>query len=215
MTVMRVTLVAVLAAFLPATLHAQDTPKIGLVMGYPPSIGVLWQVSSALALRPEINLSHVSTESRGGDLSGTSSPVTTDQTTGVGVGISALFYFAGRDSLRPFISPRFVYSRTSASASTNNNTILGPSTSESTTSAYGMGGSFGAQYALGRRIGVFGEVGVSYSRVNIAQTSIFNTIFTSIFNGVVTQTARQQSIQSSSSSNTVGTRTAVGVIFFF
>ena len=35
--------------------NAQDNPRVGLTMGYPTSIGVLWHVTDRIAIRPEID----------------------------------------------------------------------------------------------------------------------------------------------------------------
>jgi hypothetical protein len=193
--------------------YAQDAPKVGMTMGYPGSIGVIWRIADRIALRPEMSLTHATGDSTGGDLVG-ATPLSTDETTGIGTGISALFYMGRWDALRTYASPRFVYSRSSTSASSGG-TIAGPSTSESTVSSYTLAGSFGAQYTLGRRFGLFGEVGLSYGRTSTSLSSTFTTSFTSIVNGVVTQATRIQALQSGSHSNALATRSGAGVIFFF
>ncbi len=32
--------------------YAQDDPRVGLTMGYPTSVGVLWHVTDRIAIRP-------------------------------------------------------------------------------------------------------------------------------------------------------------------
>jgi hypothetical protein len=205
-------LIAMAAA--PGAAHAQDAPKVGLTMGYPGSIGVLWRVADRVAVRPEITLSRSTGEARGSDLAGVA-PSSTDESTGVGAGISALFYVRRSDALRAYVSPRFAYTRASTSASTGGSTVVALSTSNSTFQSYLTSGSFGAQYALGRRFGVFGEVGVSYSRTSTAVSSTFTTGLTTFVNGVVTQSTRAQTISSSGHSSTIAARSGVGVIIFF
>ena len=179
-------------------------------MAYPGSVGVIWQVAERVALRPEIAFSRATGDSGPNDLVG-AAPLSTDESTGVGAGISALFYVHRWEGLRTYISPRFSYSRNSTSASTAGNT----STSESTTSSYLTSGSFGAQYSLGRHFGLFGEAGLGYTATSTALTSTLTLSVVSIVNGVLTPTTRQQTLQSSSHSNTISTRSSVGVIFFF
>jgi hypothetical protein len=215
MSPMKLTAIALMALLLPAAAHAQDDPKVGVTINAPTTIGVLWRVGDAFALRPEITLSRTTDESTGNDLLSVAPPITTDDNTAVGVALSALWYVGHKEALRTYVSPRFSYSRTTFSASTPTNTILGPSTSESTISVYSASGSFGAQYSLGRRFGVFGELGVAYSRTNTLQMSTFTTTSATIANGVLTQTIRQKTAQASARSNVVGTRAAVGVIVFF
>ncbi len=129
-----------------ATAGAQDSPRVGITMGYPASFGVLWHVSDRVALRPELSfaLSDSSSES-----------IVDDQTNfwSLGTGISVLFYSSISDNLRTYVAPRFSYGRTSGD--TNN--------TDSTTDSYMYGGTFGAQYSLSRRFAAFGEVGVNYS----------------------------------------------------
>jgi hypothetical protein len=209
------TVLALLVLLAPAVVHAQDDPKVGVTMGYPGAIGVQWQVSDAFALRPEITFSRTTGDSTGSDLLGANPPVTTEDTNAVGAALSALVYVGRKDALRPYISPRIAYSRSAASASTNTNTIPGPSTSDSTISSYSAAGSFGAQYALGRRFSVFGELGASYTRTTTLTTSTFTTTSTTIVNGAITQTIRAQNVQASAHANVVTTRTAVGVIVYF
>jgi len=196
-----VLLTVFLLSVIAGTVHAQDAPKVGVTMGYPSSIGVIWQVTGRVAVRPEMTLSRVTGDSSANDLAG-AAPLSTDETNGVGTGISALFYLGRWDALRTYVSPRFAYSRNSTSASTAN--AGSPSTSDSTVSSYVTSGSFGAQYALGRRFGLFGEVGLSYSRTSTSLSSSLATNGTTIVN-----------VHSSSRANAVATRSGVGVIFFF
>jgi hypothetical protein len=204
----RASVVLVLLA-ISTTARAQDA-KVGLTMGYPSSVGVIWQVADRVAVRPEITFARTTGDSNANDLLGPS-PLSTSDSTGVGTGISALFYVHRWDALRTYISPRFSYVRTSTSASTSGNT----STSEATTSAYLTSASFGAQYALGRHFGLFGEVGLGYTATSTALSSTLTIGITTSVNGVITQSGRVQTIQSSSHSNGLSTRSGAGVIFFF
>jgi len=183
---------------------AQDQGKVGLTMGYPSSVGVIWQAADRVALRPEISLSHVTGDSASSDFLGPQ-PLSTNDSTGVGVGLSALFYLHRWDGLRTYVSPRFAYARTTTSATTSSAT----STSESTASSYLVSGAFGAQYALGRHFGLFGEVGFGYTRISADVTS------TLTIGSFGTQTTTTQMLRSSATSNTLTTRSGAGVIFFF
>jgi len=194
----------------PRAARAQDQARVGLTMGYPSSVGVIWQAAERVALRPEITLSRSTGDSATNDLLG-AAPVSTTDSTGVGVGVSALFYLHRWDGLRTYVSPRFSYARTSTSASTTSST----STSEATTSAYLTSGSFGAQYSLGRHFGLFGEIGLGYTSTSTALTSTLTLSATSVVNGVVTTSTRLQTVQSSSHANTLATRSGAGVIVFF
>jgi len=212
----RTPLFAAMVVMASSLVYAQDTPKAGVTMSAPTAIGVLWQVTDGFALRPEINVTHSTGESSSSSSTGTSSSITSDDSTGVGVALSALVYVARKDALRTYISPKFTYSRTSSMASsTTTGSTVSPATSQSTTSNYSTSGSLGAQYSFGRRIGIFGELGVVYTRSNSDITSTFTVNGFTIVNGVLTQTAQQQVARSAASSNQISTRTAVGVIVFF
>jgi hypothetical protein len=190
--------------------HAQDQPRVGVTMGYPASVGVLWNVSERVALRPEITLSRSTGDSTGADIAGTA-PISTSDSTGIGAGISGLIYVRRWDALRAYVSPRFSYARTSTSASTLSNT----SSSESKASSWQTSGSFGAQYSLGRHFGVFGEIGLGYATSTTTSTSTLTTGLTTFINGVATTSSRVQLVTSSSHANTLSTRSGAGVIFYF
>ena len=137
---------------IPVTTHAQDAPKTGIVMAYPTSVGILWHASDKVALRPEFSISGVSSTL-------TSAQNTTDTSgVGFGVGISALFYVHKDDNLRTYIVPRFVYSHSSTSTSTS----IGFDVPDVGSDTYGGSGAFGAQYGLGKRFAVFGELGFEF-----------------------------------------------------
>jgi hypothetical protein len=217
MTAMKLVAIALLALLVPAVAYSQDDPRVGVTMSSPGAFGVIWSVNDAVAIRPEITLSRTSGDSIGGDVTGAPSPVTTQDSTSVGVAVSGLFYLARKDALRPYVSPRFTYSRASASSTTDNgiSSIVGSSVSESIVSQYAGSGSLGAQYSLGRRFSVFGELGASYARTTTTSTSTFTTTVTTIRNGVLTQTATPQTVVGSAHVNGVSTRAAVGVIVYF
>jgi len=141
---------------------AQEAGTVGITMGYPAAIGLLWHVSDRIALRPEFSftLTDSSSESLVNDESHFLS---------LGTGVSALFYWPATDNLRTYAAPRFSYARTHGDSTTT----------ESTTDVYTIAGMFGAQYSLGRRFAAFGEVGLGYSRQNgKATTSIVNVTTT-------------------------------------
>ena len=71
--------------------------------------------------------------------------------------------------------------------------ILPPATLETSASTYATTGSFGAQYSLAGRFGLFGEIGLNYSR----------------------QSSDSSAIGSQGHSNTCTTRSGVGVIVYF
>ena len=113
---------------------------------------------------------------------------TSSDTWAVGVGVSALIYLKKWDALRTYVAPRFTYSRGSSSVES---AFGGDNDLKS--EGFTLNGLFGAQYALHRRFSVFGEVCVGVS------------------NGETTLSG----VDGRTESTSFGTRTGVGVIFFF
>jgi len=167
---------------------AQEAARVGVVAGYPASIGVLWRASARVAIRPEFNVQWVDSTSVGSrTTTGTAITIT-------GLGASALFYFAAPDRLRPYLSTRFLYSTSSRTVE-----MTPPEGGvDQTSRQYSLAGCFGAEYALGRRLTVFGEFGVGY-------TYLSDEIRPRTANGSA-MTAGVDSLE---------TRTAFGVILFF
>jgi hypothetical protein len=124
----------------------QDTGKVGVTMGFPGSIGVIWQAADRVAIRPEFSFSRNTTEG------------TIDTTSWtLGTGVSGLFYVAKYDRVRTYVSPRYTYTRAGATAQLS-------SLADTTVTGWSATGSFGAQYSPSAKFGMFGEVGYGYSR---------------------------------------------------
>ena len=176
-------LCSALAALLPAGAAAQEQHKVGIVMGYPASLGVLWHASDKIAVRPELTLSGSSTET-----SSSSLDIEGDGWN-LGTGVSALFYLRTEDRLKTYFSPRFTYTHASSTSSAS-----GVTTSElkQTTNTVGVSGSFGAQYAVGDRFTVFGELGFAFSHLH----------------------SKSSLAPSSGSGNGWGLHSGVGIVFY-
>jgi hypothetical protein len=202
---MRVSSFVILASLgalgVAASAAAQDHPSVGVTMGYPASIGVIWHLSDRLAIRPEVSLQQISTTSTsvitsvvgfvGGNVTTTT---TTTQSTNdqwnTAVGASGLFYLQQWDALRTYVSPRFLYSRVTSSSTTS----TAFSNNEFTSNAYFVSGSVGADYTLSRRFGVYGEVGFGYTHQS---------------------TTNSFAPAGSNTGHTIATRSGVGAILYF
>ena len=205
-------LLAILIA--PGVARAQDPPKVGLAMGYPASVGVVWHLVDRVALRPEFTWSKVSNDSPAitDPVLGEVGAATTSGTWQAATGLSALVYLSRHDSLRTYVAPRLAYSRTSGSTG-----VPGTPTSSSTiTEAWSTTGSFGAQYAFGRHLALFGEVGMNYqasaTQLTLVET---RTIATGVGPGGVITTTSSFSLGSESHNRSISTRSGVGMIFYF
>jgi hypothetical protein len=149
---------AVLVLLSPAPSLAQEQPgTLGLTLGYPGAIGIVWHVADRVAVRPELSFSRGWTD-RDDSLFGSDRSNWT-----IGVGVSALFYLTKADRLRTFVSPRYAYGRSSSTSSSTGNL---PVVSDITSSASSWSGSFGAEYVFSRRFSAFGEIGVAYSNAS-------------------------------------------------
>ena len=157
-------LVLAVAAFatFPCQAAAQSG-QLGLSIGYPASLGVLWQPTALVGIRPEFTFDVFNAESTSVSRLGTSR-FSTD-TRLVGVGLSALFRVYREENLSLYVSPRYVHRRGKTTvvqdvpanvfvAGNDDREIRGDS----------ITGSLGARYGLGARFGVFGELGVDHSR---------------------------------------------------
>lgn len=140
-------------AMVPSQALAQEEGRIGVTMGYPSAVGVLWHVTEDVAIRPEFTFSWSSSESGFGESDGFS----------LGTGISALFYTSRSDSLATYFSPRYSFARTNTQRTFEGDEFIEPEI-ETTARGHAFSGSFGAQYFLGSRFSMFGELGLTYSR---------------------------------------------------
>jgi opacity protein-like surface antigen len=158
-------------------------------VGLSGSFGLVWNVSEKVALRPEFYLAIASGRADASSLTSGSASSSTRWS----VGASALFYVHRRDNLSAYLSPLFSYSRSKSNIEEGSGMQM---SSDNTMSGYFASVSLGLQYALNRRFGVFGEVGIGYSN----------------------QRARSSShdvVSPGSSYHAWGTRTAVGAVWYF
>jgi hypothetical protein len=160
---------------------AQERGRIGLSMGYPGNIGVLWKITNRLGIRPGVGFGHSSFDPGSLTLSlGNGNSVTTESSTGstsVGVRVDTLFSVGVWDGVRAYVAPGYEYDR-STSTRVESTVSTGPFGSPNRTETlkthgheHHVSGVFGARYVPHPRFGVFGEVGVSYleSRTNFLE----------------------------------------------
>ena len=155
-----------------AAAGAQEHGKVGVTMGYPASIGVIFHATDKVAIRPELSFAKNTID--GVRLN--------SENWNIGTGVSALFYLASHEHVHTYVSPRFTYTRSS--------TNIGGS--DTTSTAWGALGSFGAQYSPTPKFSVFGEVGIGYTR----------------------QRSESGLTGLQIKGNSVGSRTGVGIIFY-
>jgi hypothetical protein len=167
------------------TAGAQEAGKVGVTIAYPASIGLIWHATDKVAIRPAFAFAHSDSEITNG--------TSENESTTIALDLGVLFYLKKYDNVRTYISPRFVYSR-STSTSTPVSTVPGLPELSSTGTSTGGAGVFGVQYTPGARFSVFGEVGMAYSHRH---------------------TETESGVIGALKSNGWATTSGVGVIFYF
>lgn len=187
---------------------AQDAGQIGITMGYPSAVGIIWQVTDRVAVRPSIAFSTGSTDSGTliPDLALLGGAIQSDEisSTIVTAGVSGLFYFGQWDKLRAYVSPGYAYGR---AFSNIGSTFL----NDDKHTTYQVTGSFGAHYQFHHRFAVFGETGIGY---NHSRTTFSTTLFVPVIPVGVNVPAPVIRTAETNSHNW-STRTGAGVIFYF
>ncbi len=184
----------VVAVVIAAPAAAQDAGSVGLTMGYPAAIGVVWHVTERLALRPDFTLSTSTTESTSTNDSifGPQVSTTTSTSWSTAVGLSALVYLKTADQLRFYVAPRAAYLRTSIDIDDDQPLAA---TFDNTSTGFVAAGAVGVQYNAHDRFAIFGELGAQYT--SQSSSSAF-----------LTSRTRGEN-------RTAGLRSAVGVTLYF
>jgi hypothetical protein len=164
------------------TASAQER-RVGLSMGYPANVGVLWTINDRIGVRPGVSFGHNSFDPGSLTLSlGTGSSVTTESTsesTFMGVRLDTLLSVGVWDNVRAYVVPGYEYqwSRfTRVESTINTGPFAAPKRTE-TRETHGhehhVSGLFGARYVPHPRFGIFGEVGLTWSD---SRTDLFDTV---------------------------------------
>jgi hypothetical protein len=162
-SVSRVILLVVLMTMAGDPALAQEAGSLGLTIGYPASVGVLWQVSSRLGLRPEVALDVVSSTSSSTSRFGTSRTMTDSWQ--AGLGISALILLRRWDSTSLYVTPRYVFSTGDTTRETEDPPgLVSVSLGTTLSSGHRFSGSVGVHHTLAPRFAVFGELGLAHDR---------------------------------------------------
>ena len=154
------------------TAFAQEAGNVGLSISYPSSIGLVWQATDRVAIRPEFYLNRTSSESLSTDtILGTTRTTRAESDSWLAeFGASVLFVVHRDDNLSLYVAPCYLYA-TGDSTSEQENTpgVIFIDLNRGSTTMHTFSGSLGTQYRLGERFGVFGEVGLSHERTTFSQ----------------------------------------------
>jgi hypothetical protein len=177
-----VALSCLLSVTMAPAAFAQDERRVGLVMGFPASVGVTWQASDRIALRADGTYNWSDATIDGVDDSSPSPipafeiSISQETSTQSGsIGVSLLFDLHRQEQFRIYLAPRVgwgvVHSESTVTIDVSPIQILpgvpprDTTTSESeTTWSPTFGASIGASTRVGERFGVFGEAGLSYNQ---------------------------------------------------
>ena len=158
-------IVTIFAFAVPAV--AQER-TFGVTVGYPGSVGVVWQPAGRVAIRPSITFRNSGSDpmDEAGDFESSSLSTT----------VGGLIYLRASAPLRLYLTPRYSFARTSSTITLQVPQLQFPLgtltttsvTTKRTTHEHGLALLVGAEYRLGDRFGVFGEVGVLYTRASLS-----------------------------------------------
>jgi hypothetical protein len=150
---------------------AGQARQFGVTVGYPGSVGVVWQPASHVAVRPSITFRNSGSDA--------ADDVGNFESSSLSTTISALLYVRASSPLRLYVTPRYSFGRTSSTTTIEVPQLQFPFgtlttttfTTKRTTHEHGLAGLIGAEYRLGDRFGVFGEVGVLYTRASLSSAA--------------------------------------------
>jgi hypothetical protein len=111
----------------------------------------------------------------------------------LGTTISVLLYLKKYDDVRTYFSPSYRFTHTSTEVTPSTTTQTNVGSIQSTGNSNGASGTFGAEYAAGGRVRIYGEVGFAYLHA--------------------TNTSSTASVLNSSG-NTWGTTAGIGLVFY-
>jgi len=161
--VARLSSLVTIAVMMSVIARAQEPGKIGLTMGYPASVGVIWDASKAIAIRPVITFAGASSNSSG--------VASQSSNWSVGVNLSALVYIKKYDNVRTYVSPSYRYSHSGTSITPSTTIQGGVPSVDTSVNSNGASGTFGAEYAPGSRVRIYGEVGFAFAHMTSSSSS--------------------------------------------
>lgn len=152
---------------------AQESGKVGLTMGAPSALGVIWHATDRIALVPKITFSTSANESRidsdftvNGVVVSTVTLTSESDSWTIAPGLDVRLYAARWDNVAAYIAPGVSYQRGSTTTTTSSTSPLGSPLSETRTyrnTGFDVRGVFGVQYTPHPRFGVYGEFGLRYA----------------------------------------------------
>jgi hypothetical protein len=187
-------LAVVVATAAPAA--AQEQGDVGVTLGYPAGVGVIWHIADRVAIRPDVSFTWTSTESTTSTQLLPGLPPTTITSSAdlfnTAVGVSVLVYLSSEQPFRLYLVPRAAYIHTSLDLDGSAGTSLAL---DEETDGYLLSGALGGQFKAHDRFSIFGELGLQYTSQGSSQSIGIGT--------------------NESESRSLGLRSAVGVVLYF
>lgn len=158
------------ASLFPIAASAQTDRRIGVTLGHPVQVGVMWHVTDRVAVRPEVSFSAGSTETEieFGGLPGSPRRTTTIEgdLSSVAIDLNLLITVKSWDAVRVNLVPSYKYLRTTSTSIASFFVGGAPPTiaaEESTSHDHFGGGALGVQFTPHQRFGIFAEAGLQYT----------------------------------------------------
>ncbi len=161
---MALLVVFVISPLLPAEEKESAKPRFGLTF---PNIGVIWRFTDKIAFLPDVAL--------GRNWGTLNSSLASDASQGlsngdnhsysVTVNAGLRFYLREWKGMNFYLTPRYSYGYTH----TDNSNFSSGTTANSSVSqnrSHAVSGSWGLEYAITKRLSIFGDIGARYSRAN-------------------------------------------------
>jgi opacity protein-like surface antigen len=152
----------VLLLFLPASLSAEENEaeefKFGLTF---PDIGAIWHMTDRIAFLPGISFTHSWSEF------GTNDETYNNSSNALVINAGLRFYLYDWEDLRFYVSPGYRFGWVDSESDFSANTSYG----------HGVSGAWGLQYALNKRLSLYGDIGVSYNRTSPSDTDGHSSLF--------------------------------------
>jgi hypothetical protein len=141
----------VVSMLTPVSAFAQEAGKMGIMLSTPATVGLFFQVTERVAVRPEFGFSTTSSDNNVVTGSTTLSNYT------ITPGVSVNYYIGKFEALRTYVSGRYAFQR-------NKSTVTPPppaTPNESWTNSQLLSGALGADYLIHGRFSVFAELGLA------------------------------------------------------
>jgi hypothetical protein len=186
-------------ASLPAQDKGEDKQKFGLVFsanGSNPGVGAIWNLGSHVAFSPYINFTHSWNDANNSSLFVGTNP---NKANTINVGAKLPLYLKNWEKTRLYVAPGYEFSRNRSQSSTTSSSSY--SYNDQKTIKHDLFCGLGVQYAVGKRVSIFGDMGFNYQYQRSSVLWLLGAITLSPNNSKVI-------------TNNLGFKDSIGIIFY-